>query len=75
VKALVAKGHHVTCVVRPKRKASDLGALPVLEFTGAVARCADVTDPASLASDGFKNEAFDAVVSCLASRTGDPQDA
>jgi divinyl chlorophyllide a 8-vinyl-reductase len=38
-------------------------------------RFCDVTDPASLARDGVRGEAFDAVVSCLASRTGAPKDA
>jgi divinyl chlorophyllide a 8-vinyl-reductase len=36
---------------------------------------ADVTDPASLAGDGFRGEPFDVLVSCLASRTGLPDDA
>jgi divinyl chlorophyllide a 8-vinyl-reductase len=33
------------------------------------------TDPASLARDGFCGERFDALVSCMASRTGAPKDA
>lgn len=32
-------------------------------------------DPASISGDGFRGERFDAVVSCLASRTGSPGDA
>jgi len=32
-------------------------------------------DPAAIARDGFRGEAFDAVVSCMASRTGAPRDA
>jgi divinyl chlorophyllide a 8-vinyl-reductase len=35
----------------------------------------DPTDPASLSRDGFADERFDAVVSCMASRTGAPKDA
>jgi divinyl chlorophyllide a 8-vinyl-reductase len=35
----------------------------------------DVTDPASLARDGFCGERFDALVSCMASRTGALGDA
>lgn len=35
----------------------------------------DVTDAASLECYGFRNQKFDAVVSCMASRTGLPQDA
>jgi divinyl chlorophyllide a 8-vinyl-reductase len=34
-----------------------------------------VRDPASLARDGFRGERFDALVSCLASRTGAAKDA
>ncbi len=35
----------------------------------------DAADPVSLARDGFAGERFDAVVSCMASRTGAPKDA
>ena len=42
---------------------------------GAELRFGDPTDPASLARDGFRGEAFDVLVSCLASRTGTPRDA
>jgi divinyl chlorophyllide a 8-vinyl-reductase len=42
---------------------------------GATLRVVDPTDPASLARDGFAGERFDAVVSCMASRTGAPKDA
>lgn len=42
---------------------------------GVTVRQADVTDQASLSSQAFRGERFDAVVSCLASRTGDPADA
>lgn len=66
-RALVRRGHEVVCIVRPGRLD---GAAP-----GAHVRQADVTDPASLARDGFRGERFDAMVSCLASRTGAPADA
>ncbi|MFC3181369.1 NAD(P)H-binding protein [Cypionkella sinensis] len=66
VAALLARGHEVVCFVRP-------GAAP-LPYPASV-RFGDVTDPASLARDGFRGEPFDAVVSCLASRTGAPLDA
>lgn len=42
---------------------------------GAELRFGDVTDPESLGRDGFRGERFDAIVSCLASRTGTPKDA
>ncbi len=67
VRALVARGHDVVCLVRP---GSDPG-LPA----GVEVRFADVTDPVALARDGFRGAAFDALVSCLASRTGVPRDA
>lgn len=42
---------------------------------GAAIRFGQVTDPISLAKEGFRGERFDALVSCMASRTGAPQDA
>lgn len=38
-------------------------------------RYGDVSDPQSLANNGFRGEHFDAMVSCMASRTGVPKDA
>ena len=66
-RALVRRGYEVVCVVRPGREGFDL--------PGVVVRHAQVTDPASLARDGIRGERFDALVSCLASRTGAPADA
>ncbi len=77
VRALVARGHEVVCLVRPragvggKLQAGDMARL----LRGSTVRLGDVQDPASLARDGFKGERFDALVSCLASRTGAPKDA
>lgn len=65
VRALVARGHRVVCFVRKG------GSLP----DGAEVRVGDVTDPVSLARDGFRGERFDVLLSCLASRTGAPNDA
>jgi divinyl chlorophyllide a 8-vinyl-reductase len=77
VRALVRRGHEVVCFVRPRagvggRLAPDDSARLL---AGATVRLGDVRDPASLARDGFRDERFDAVVSCLASRTGAPRDA
>lgn len=75
--ALVARGHEVVCLVRPRagvKGALDAEATAHL-LTGAEVRIGDVTDRGSLARDGFRGERFDAVVSCLASRTGEPKDA
>lgn len=66
--ALAQRGHEVVSFVRPGR---ERGAAP----PGTTWREGDVLDPASLARDGFRGERFDALVSCLASRTGVPADA
>ena len=76
-RALVARGHDVVCFVRPRagvggRLARD-DTSRLLE--GASLRFGDIADPASLARDGFRGEGFDVLVSCLASRTGSPEDA
>lgn len=77
VRALVERGHEVVCLVR--RRAGPGGSLAPEESTrllhGAVVRFGDATDPASLAHDGIHGERFDAMVSCMASRTGSPEDA
>ena len=64
--ALLNDGHEVVCFVRPG--AADLPG-------GAVLRHGHVTDPGSLRNDGFRGEHFDVLVSCLASRSGAPEDA
>ncbi|WP_456717113.1 NAD(P)H-binding protein [Bradyrhizobium sp. USDA 4353] len=67
VRALVAREHEVVCFVRLRGDA--------ITIPGATVKTGDVTDPVSLARDGFRGEHFDAVVSCMASRTGVPRDA
>lgn len=74
VQALLARGHEVVCVVRPRagaRQAEDVRRL----LPGAIVRWGEVTDPVWLERDGFGGDPFDAVVSCLASRSGVPGDA
>jgi len=61
--ALLAAGHEVVCFTR---SAADLS---------VEVRVGDLFSEASLARDGFRGEHFDAVVSCIASRSGAPQDA
>jgi divinyl chlorophyllide a 8-vinyl-reductase len=77
VRALTRRGHEVVCFVRPRAGVG--GALTADDsaklLSGAAVRVGDVTDPASLGRDGFRGEPFDALVSCLASRTGAPRDA
>jgi divinyl chlorophyllide a 8-vinyl-reductase len=75
--ALVRRGHEVVSFVRPRagvggRLAPDDSAQLL---AGTTVRFGDVRDPESLARDGFRGERFDALVSCLASRTGTPKDA
>jgi divinyl chlorophyllide a 8-vinyl-reductase len=65
VRALVQRGHDVACFVRSRAELTN----------GAEIRVGDVSDPASLARDGFRGERFDVLLSCLASRTGAPRDA
>lgn len=59
--ALVKAGHDVTCVVRSPATVPGTAML--------------VADPAIIARDGFGPLRFDAVVSCMASRTGVASDA
>jgi len=59
--ALAARGHEV---VRFGRGPADEANRPV-----------DFADPASILARGFRGERFDAIVSCMASRTGAPYDA
>ena len=75
--ALVQRGHEVVCFVRPQagvggQLARDDSARLL---AGATLRFGDVCDPASVRADGLRGERFDALVSCLASRTGAPRDA
>jgi divinyl chlorophyllide a 8-vinyl-reductase len=77
VAELVARGYEVVCILRPRnglsgdsRPGQSAGLGPGVEI-----RYASVTDPVALGSQGFCKQGFDAVVSCLASRTGEPGDA
>jgi divinyl chlorophyllide a 8-vinyl-reductase len=76
-RALVGRGHEVVCFVR--RRAGIGGTLSPDDsarlLEGVALRFGNVTEPSSLARDGFRGERFDALVSCLASRTGAPRDA
>ncbi|MEM1345398.1 MAG: NAD(P)H-binding protein [Pseudomonadota bacterium] len=67
-KALVEAGHEVVCFLRPSAESAGLPA-------AAQIRRGHVDDPASLVSEGFRGERFDAVISCMASRTGVAEDA
>jgi divinyl chlorophyllide a 8-vinyl-reductase len=77
VKSLLRQGHEVVCFIRTKAGVN--GKLSRHDWQerlpGAVFRTGDVTDSKSLFQDGFAGEHFDTVLSCLASRTGNPKDA
>ncbi len=77
VRALLRRGHEVVCLVRPRAGVGGRLAPEdsVRLLAGATVRFGDVNDPASLSRDGFRGERFDALVSCLASRSGTPRDA
>lgn len=77
VRTLLQRGHEVVCLVRPRAGAPGSDALQdILKLLkGTTVRFVDIANPALLARDGFQGDRFDAVVSCMASRTGAPQDA
>lgn len=77
VRALLRRGHEVVCLVRPRAGVGGRMARSDSErlLAGASVRFGDVSSADSLADAGFRGECFDALVSCLASRTGAPHDA
>jgi divinyl chlorophyllide a 8-vinyl-reductase len=77
VKSLLRDGHEVVCFIRAKAGVNGKLSLQDWEakLPGAIFRTGDVTDLNSLTQDGFAGEHFDTLMSCLASRTGNPKDA
>jgi divinyl chlorophyllide a 8-vinyl-reductase len=77
LKALLRQGYSVTCFVRshPKSNNSKKADPEVETGFGATFRYGDITAPLTLRDTGFPGEKFDAIVSCLASRQGTPEDA
>lgn len=77
VAALVRHGHDVVCFVRPPSERSQ--SLPISNAArlpdGADVRIVDLADPGALAHHLCDGEKFDAAVSCMASRSGVPDDA
>jgi divinyl chlorophyllide a 8-vinyl-reductase len=65
VAALCARGHAVVCYLRPGAEAAGLP-------EGATLRRGEIAD---IARAGFRGERFEALVSCMASRSGLPADA
>jgi len=76
-RALVERGHDVVCFVRQRSGVEGAWTPEAVSerLAGTIMRVGDVTDPSSLAQDGFCGERFDALVSCMASRTGVAKDA
>ena len=77
VAALLAQGHQVVCLVRHRSGVNGAWTpqdAPTL-LPGAELRFVEALTAQSLAQEGFRDEPFDALVSCLASRTGSPRDA
>ena len=77
VRALLRRGHEVVGLVRPQPVAAGRPTLADLarQLPDVEWRTGDVTCQDALARDGLRGERFDALLSCLASRTGAPQDA
>ncbi len=69
-RALIERGHDVVCFMRPRGPSQTQE-----QSDSATIRFGDVADAASFARDAICGERFDAIVSCLASRTGVPRDA
>jgi divinyl chlorophyllide a 8-vinyl-reductase len=77
LRALTRRGHEVVCF---GRRAAGVDRPPgsnenEARLAGATVRLGDVANLRSLASEGFRGERFDALISCMASRTGTPKDA
>ena len=76
VQALRRRGHEVVCLVRQPssgdhRSSQELSG----QLAGAMVRFGDACDPHSLVRDGLRGEPFQVMLSCMASRTGEPADA
>lgn len=75
--ALVARGHDAVCFLQSgggeggRTAPEDLAR----QLPGAIVRSGKLDDADSWARDAFRGESFDAVISCLASRSGTPRDA
>ncbi|MGD8420480.1 MAG: NAD(P)H-binding protein [Gammaproteobacteria bacterium] len=76
VAELTARDHEVVAIVRPQ--AGDRGSPqrdPARLLPGVELCFAEITDPAPVTGRAIGGRRFDAVISCLASRSGVPRDA
>ena len=75
-RALVSRGYQVVSLIRPpSTEQKHLQLALQAQLQGTEIRWCDASDPVALQRDGFANEHFDVVISCMASRTGVPKDA
>lgn len=76
-RALLRHGHEVVCLVRPRQGGGSTQADTTLtaRLAGITVLWGDASDPEVWSQPPFAQARFDAVVSCMASRTGSPQDA
>ena len=77
VRELVARGHAVVALARPRAGVGGAETERETErqLAGAEVRFGEVTDADWLLGEGLRGERFDVVVSCLATRTGATKDA
>ena len=77
VRELVTRGYQVVSFARERSgiDAATTAQLTRQQLKGAEVRFGDVCDLNSLLKDGIRGEQFDAVISCLTSRTGGVKDA
>lgn len=66
--ALCCKGHDVVCLIRETSKVDEL-------HENVTTRICDIADTHSIRNAGLRGERFDALISCIASRHGGPEDA
>jgi len=77
VRELVSRGHDVVSLVRLGGDAKTSPAIDSAQgiLSGSEVRVAEVTDADDLGRNGIRGEAFDAFVSCLATRNGGIRDS
>lgn len=76
VRTLVDRGHQVVCLARPRAGVGGVSTAAQTreDLAGAQVRFGEVTDRDAV-DQSFGDDRFEAVISCLASRTGGAQDA
>lgn len=74
---LVTDGYDVTCILRKMGRGSRAQHKPETSklLLGTKVRFANFSDPASILNDGFCAQKYSVLISCMASRSGAPNDA